>query len=202
MREIHLDRNMIPAHLRRNYTGRQFAAIVTETTTIPALAGLWSGGTRDSYVIVRLADGAELPAPVHQGLHPDDKARRDTPIKLEPGIAVVRHTIFCGKDHGLTFYVHPADAAQLLPAPSAELTPHESIVLKATTTYKASYGGLSRYQLAKRDATGYANHVKVPDGATFPTPQEWETAKASLIAKGLLNKAGAITTAGRNAVQR
>jgi hypothetical protein len=73
-----------------------------------------------------------------------------------------------------------------LPAPT-ELTEDEEIVLVATRSLKASYGGVSNYRLSEaRRYTGIDLH-------------RWETAKAMLIAKKLLNKAGAITVEGRNA---
>jgi hypothetical protein len=33
----------------------------------------------------------------------------------------------------------------------------------------------------------------------FPTREQWDAAKSALIARGLINKNGAITSAGRNA---
>jgi hypothetical protein len=37
---------------------------------------------------------------------------------------------------------------------------------------------------------------------SFPTREQWQAAKDSLISKGLLNKAGAVTPKGRNARPR
>lgn len=188
MTTIHLDGAMVPASLRGAYTGKMFEAIVCESMTIPMDAGLWSGGSRDVFKVVRLADGAEVPAVNHNAAPWD--AQHDVPVTLVPGVAVVRHTMFCGKDLGLTFYVHPDNAAKLLPAP-VELTAFEAIVLRATSHYKSSYAGRDRYDMAKGDSR---------DGSPYPTREEWNTAKARLIVAGLLNKAGAITPAGRNAV--
>jgi hypothetical protein len=113
----------------------------------------------------------------------------DRKIAMVPGVVVVQYSISRGKDVGLTFYVHPDDAAKLLPAPM-DLTDHERIVLRATRAYKASYGGVDRYTMAWRDA----------QGKLFPSKAGWAVAKESLIAKGLLDKRGAITVAGRNAI--
>jgi len=47
------------------------------------------------------------------------------------------------------------------------------------------------------------DHRYTPDGERgipFPTRGEWEQAKADLYSKGYLNKAGAITVKGRNAI--
>lgn len=192
MQTIHLEPNMIPATLRGSYEGKKFKARVVTEMTIPADAGLWSGGTRDTFRVIRLADGATVEAVNHNSA-PWDRSRRDVHVKLEPGIAVIEHSMFCGKDMGLTFYVHPDNAAKLLPAPVAELTAHEKLVLSATSSYKSSYQGMDRYDMAKRD-------TRIVDLATFPTRDEWNAAKSALASRGLLNKAGAITPAGRNAI--
>jgi hypothetical protein len=184
-----LDARDVPPHLRGEYSGRKFRAVVGETMSIPADAGLWSGGSRDLFYFIRLADGARVPAP-GQNAAPWDRSSSDRRMAIEPGYAVVCHSIFCGKDSGLTFYVHPADATAMLPAPSGDLTKAQRIVLICTRSYKSSYAGMSdyRFQEASRQ--------------TAITRDDWESAKASLIASGHLNKAGAITTKGKNAIGR
>lgn len=193
---VHLDSNMVPAHLRQGYNGKMFKAQVCEQVTIPMTAGLWEGGSRDLYRVIRLADGKSI-EPVNQSAAPWDK-RRDTIIALKPGIAVIEHSIFCGKDHGLRFYVHPADAAKLLPAP-VELSDIERTILRATRAYKASYGGRDRYDMARDDA-GYKTSTSYGPAVNFPSRTDWHAAKAGLVNRGYLNKAGAITTAGRNSI--
>lgn len=192
MNTIYLEPAMVPAHLRGSYAGKMFKALVCESMTIPITAGLWDGGSRDKYYAIDFATGRQIELP-GQMAAPWDTSRRDREITLQPGFAVVEHSIFCGKDMGLTFYVHPENAAKLLPAP-VELTPHEKIVLEATASLKSSYGGRDRYDMMRdqRDR----------DTGGFPSRHEWDVAKQSLISKGLLNKAGAITVAGRNANKR
>jgi hypothetical protein len=194
MTTVYLDIDQVPAQLRQGYAGRKFQAKVCEEVTIPMDAGLWSGGSRDTYRVVRFEDGATIEPMRNQA--PWDKSRQDIPVKLAPGIAVIEHTIFCGKDLGLTFYVHPENARKLLPAP-VELTALEKLVLEYTAHRKSSYMGRDRYQMAVEDARyGYGeNREKL-----VPSRPEWDAAKQSLIARGFLNKAGAITTAGRNAI--
>lgn len=187
---IYLEPNMVPAALRRGYDGKKFKANVCEQMTIPATAGLWEGGSRDKYSVVQIETGREI-EPVNHNAAPWNSSRHDVTVKLEPGIAVVEHSISCGKDMGLTFYVHPDNAAKLLPAPSAELNEHEKLVLNATASFKSSYGGRDRYQMATDDL----RYARKP----YPSREQWEHAKQLLISKGLLNKAGAITPAGRNA---
>ena len=195
MNTIYLDEKMVPAHLRRGYAGKKFKAEVCLSVTIPSSAGLWDGGSRDVYTVIRLDDGVEY-RPAFQGTAPWNK-RRDLEVKLEPGIAVVEHSIFCGKDMGLRFYVHPDNAAALLPPPAAELTSYEELVLVATSVLKSSYQGRDRYQMALGDY----HCRKVLGNHSYPTREQWSDAKASLVGKGLLNKAGAITTAGRTATE-
>ena len=178
MKTLYLEPNQIPAQLRGSYSGKQFKAIVTESVTIPIYAGLWSGGSRDTYRVVRLSDGATI-EPVRHNAAPWDSGRAERKVDLEPGIAVVEHSIFCGKDAGLTFYVHPANATALLP-PVVNLSDIQRKVLNVHGGIKSAY---RKQELA---------YQKVSES-------DYETAKAFLIAEGYLNKAGAITTKGRNA---
>jgi hypothetical protein len=191
MNAIYLEPALVPASLRGGYAGKMFKAVVCTEATIPIDAGLWSGGSREVYTAIEFATGRQASFPGQD--EAPWGARQERTVKLEPGLAVVRHSMFCGKDMGLTFYLHPANAAQLLPAPSAELTKYEKLVLHATCSFKSSYGGRDRYQMAQCDAR-YGK-----DFQSFPTREQWDAAKQSLIAKGLLNKAGAVTVAGRNA---
>lgn len=195
---IYLEPSKVPAQLRGGYSGKKFAVRVCESMTIPADAGLWSGGSRDLYNVVRFADGAQVRMPGQAG-SPWDGSRRDQTVTLTPDLCVVRHSDFCGKDMGLTFYIHPSNAAPLLPAP-AELTKAESLVLSYTASRKSSYMGKDRYDMARDDAR-YGSEGKA-GLATFPTRADWDAAKVALISRGMLNKAGAVTPAGRNAAPR
>ena len=192
MNTIYLDPKMVPASLRGSYSGKAFKARVCETVTIPSYAGNWSGGSRDTYKAIDFETGNDVAVSDNVSA-PWDK-RSDRTVTLSPRFCVVEHTIFCGKDLGLTFYVHPETAVKLLPAPAAELSETESLVLNATKSFKSSYGGKDRYQMAM-DERRWAK-----DAPPFPSREQWEAAKQSLISKGLLNKAGAITVNGRNAI--
>ena len=95
-----------------DYRGRKYRIVVTEGPI--SLNSHWAGGSRDYFQVVRLADGAAVtvpqngsgfePASVNQGLIPALQERLPA-----PGIAVVEHSIFCGKDIGLTLHVHPSN---------------------------------------------------------------------------------------------
>ena len=109
--------------------------------------------------------------------------------ELPLNCALGRHSIFCGRDRGITLFVHPDNLRSFqLEAPDT-LSFDEKLVLVCTRCYKPSYAGRKNNRLYE------AQHY-------FPgfTEELWEAGKASLQAKGLLNKAGAITNDGRNAV--
>lgn len=165
-----------------SYKGRKFKL----STDIPSrLNSYWNGGSRDYFSFYELSTGKVLDVGSN---HPFFEAGKPRDLEeLPPGIVIVKHSIFCGKDMGITIYANASDLAPMIP-PKAELTPHEKVVLKYTRSLKSSYAGIKNYRFheAKRK-TG----IKL---------DEWEAAKAALIEKKLLNKRGAITAAGRNAI--
>lgn len=166
------------------YTGNTFKL----STAYPHnLRSYWDGGSRSYYAFYSLVNGK---CSVVESNHPLFEAGKPYYLeKLPERVLLVEHSIFCGKDHGITIYANESDLAPMLPAPTDELTEAEKIVLTFTKCFKASYGGNSnvRYTEAKR--------VHGITGAA------WQTAKTDLIEKGLLNKVGAITAAGRNAIE-
>lgn len=177
---IYLERNQVPAALRGSYTGTRFNARPCESMTIPSDAGLWSGGSRTTYSAIELATGREMPLPGQMSA-PWDKDRKEREVTLRPGFAIVAHAIFCGTDCGLTFYVHPADVAQLLPPSNgAELTDQEKLFLAIIRSRKSSY----RADEYRRK--GF-------------TSAQLETLRAAMFERGLIDKRGAITVAGKNA---
>ena len=197
MQTIYLETNQVPPALRGGYDGKKFAARVVESVSVPSDAGLWSGGSRDVYTLIELASGVRHPMP-GQSASPFDGARQERTVTLKPGFAIVRHSTFCGKDMGLTFYVHPDNAATLLPAPAAALSPVEKLILKYTKERKASYNGRDRYDMAADDMRYGSRGIGETGIETMPTRDEWDAAKAALISGGYLNKAGAITVKGKN----
>ena len=191
---VHIDTKQIPAHLRGSYTGRKFKAIATDTVHIPASSGLWDGGSRDVHYAIALEDGRRVQLSDTTSA-PWDNTRRGQTITLKPGFAIVEHSIFCGKDFGLTFHIHPQNIQALLPASSGEIDPIETVVLMATTAFKSHYNGQDRYSMA-RSAMHWSRTRK---GLTM-SRDDWNDAKERLITRKLLNKAGAITNAGRNLI--
>ena len=177
---LHLEKHQVPEALRRGYNGTKFRAEACEQVYIPSDAGLWSGGSRTLYSAIELTSGREVRLP-DQELAPWDKERSEKRIPLKPGFAIVRHQMFCGKDMGLTFFVHPEDVAKLLPpSNAAELTDLERKFLAVIAGIKSSYRPDYWQRMGlKKDQV--------------------EELKTKLAGLGLLNKMGAITPAGRNA---
>lgn len=192
--EYHLTKDQVPAHLRGSYNGNKFRAIVTGQVHIPSHAGLWDGGSRTTYSVIDINTGKSLPASDNHSA-PWDRDRKDLTVKVGQNIAVVSHSIFCGKDMGLTFYLSAEDVAPLLPDNSSDdLSPTMRLVLCAARSFKSSYNGMDRYDMAKGEFT------YMQDAPVFPSRDEWDNAKQALISLRYLNKAGAITPAGRNAI--
>jgi hypothetical protein len=174
-----LERKQVPMHLIRGRMDRSFTVRVCETVSIPADAGTWSGGTRELYSAMRLSDG-EKQSITDTFSPPWDADRRNRLITLRPGFAVIETGHFCGRDRGVTFYLHPQDAAPMLPAPAPELSPDAQFVLNCIVGL-TSAGRKNEYGRA-----GYS-------------AARVETAKAELLAAGLITKQGAATVAGQNA---
>jgi hypothetical protein len=192
MTTIYLEAKDVPAVIRGSYKGSKFQAVVTESVSIPADAGLYSGGSRNAYQAIDLNTG-EIAGLSFAASSPWDRDRHNAEVKLSPGKVIVQSIIFQGKDMGLRIFVHPDNAAKLLPAPAIDLTKDQLLVLVATKTFKASYNGQDRYDMAKSD---YRCKRMVE---TFPSRDDWNVAKNDLIIGGYLNKAGAITVKGKNA---
>lgn len=78
----------------------------------------WDGGSRDYFVFLNLADMKSVSMP-GQGINDRPVAGADK-VTLPEGVACVEHSIFCGKDVGITIHVNPNNLTQLLTAGSTE----------------------------------------------------------------------------------
>ena len=165
-----------------SYRGRKFSFEVADSV---ALTGTyWDGGSRSSYGGVNLStfQAASLP----QFDPPQFGGPIQTPkVEVRPGMAIVEHSIFRGRDAGITFYVHPSDAPQLLPEPES-VTEDEQIVLAFTKSLKNSHGGRSNVRFTEA-------HRRYGI-----TADRWTAAQEALKARKLLRSNGSITPAGRN----
>ena len=166
-----------------SYKGRKFK--LNNSGKPVNIKSYWDGGSRNYFVVVNLANKSTLSIRENGTIFNAPIAKNGFVVPAE--YVIVEHSIFMGKDSGITFHVDPNTATAFLPD-TAKVNQDETIVLKYTSRYKNTYGGETniRYKEAKRE-TGISQDA-------------WNTALASLKTSKLLNKAGAITTAGRNAI--
>jgi hypothetical protein len=167
-----------------SYNGKKFKV---DTFSGPMrLDSYWDDGSRDYYAIVNMKTERSKPIPENGSMQGGKPFRIS---KLPAGFAVVRNSIVRGQDMGVTIYVNAENLSKMLPTPD-EVSWAEKVVLSATRSLKSSYAGIKdyRFQEALKDT-----------GITKP---EWDQAKETLIRKGFLNKSGAITDKGRNAIGR
>lgn len=185
VKTIYLTIDQVPASLRHGYNGKKFAAQVCDSVSLTNT--WWDGGSRNSYSAYSLETGQFVsniaPASAPSAFGNDYNGAQ---FDIKPGIVVIKHSVFCGKDMGLTFYVNPENAAKLLPDQSnGDLSDAELCLLDATAGLKSSYAG-RKPRIEMMRANGFSM-------------ADIETAKQSLIGKKLLRGNGSITPAGRNA---
>jgi len=178
------DETMKTAARKIGYSGRTFKI----SSRIPSrLNSYWDGGSRDYYYFYQPATGKIMPVGSN---HPAFEANQPRELKRLPDdLILIEHSIFCGKDAGLTFYVNPENLSNYLPRNNGELSLEEKLVLVATRSLKSSYNGIKNLRLYE------INRYYRMSGET------WEQIKSRLSGKGLLNKRGAITPEGRNSIQ-
>jgi len=185
MRAIHLNSNDPAAKAIANaafpkYNGRKFKVVITSGTF--NLSSDWEGGSGSHYAIIRLADmkAANISQASFVG---DGYSRIGSDFTIKEGFAIVEHAHFMGHDSGITIYILEANATKLIPD-KLELTPNEITVLKATQSFKSSYGGNSHY---RQTESGLPMAI-------------WTATVEILKGKHLLRANGAITPEGRNAI--
>lgn len=103
---IKLTTKQVPRNLQKldGYNGRKFKAVITNEVTIPIDAGLWSGGSREYFMQVSVISGQPVALPGQNNFY---DGRKEQTFHIRPDQIIVRHSHFCGKDSGLTFFIHP-----------------------------------------------------------------------------------------------
>jgi hypothetical protein len=162
------------------YNGTKFRVEVIKDTIFHMHDTSWSDGSRTSYALFNIDKMATAILP---NFHPVfDGQVIPNKIEVAPGYIVVEHSIFRGKDMGITLHVH-SDNYKVFELPIvAELSQSEQVVLSGTKCLKA---------FCRKDE---AARYKV-------TAKMYENAKNNLIAKGYLSKNGAITISGKNVAE-
>lgn len=166
------------------YSGRTFRVRVHDSGRMN-LSSYWDGGSRSYYVVLQLSTMKTVEVP-QNGSGFDGFGFGIQSELPAADFAVIEHSIFCGKDSGITIHVHSSNAAPLLPK-VAELAWSETVVLVATRSLKSSYAGIKDYRFHEAEER------------TGITREEWDSAKSALIGRKLLNAAGALTIDGKNA---
>lgn len=90
------------------YRGRTIKVEHRDTVTLYDLN--WSGGTRAQYRACTLEGKALGNADKYNMMHPWRNNAEGAQVPIASGAVLVRHSIFCGKDLGLTIYYNKADA--------------------------------------------------------------------------------------------
>lgn len=166
-----------------HYNGKQFEINITENVSF--YGTMWDEGNRRTYKMVRLADMAIQTIPQERFMDMKSHQRNNAYYPIPSGCVIV---VFReGRRDGIEVHGLAENLTPMLPKPT-NLTDDEKIVLMATRSLKSSYAGIKdyRFQEARR-------HRGI-------TKERYHDAKESLMDKRLLNRAGAITVEGRNAI--
>ena len=189
-RNIHVDRKddqFIDRLCRMafpNHTKKTATLCPTESLTLHGM--YWDGGSKSDYVAIdfdtmQIVDLSGQPGWSNP---PQFGGPANPPVILLTGanenIVIVESTVFCGNIMPLRLHANPSRLTPFLPKQN-DLTEDERAVLSVTRGLKS----FARMDEWKRMGL---------------TEARINAAKESLIAKGLLNKRGAITTAGKNAI--
>lgn len=160
-----------------DYTGRKFKVTVVPEGSAIDVTSYWDGGTREYFVVMNLITLKTVPVPQNG----DPYTKRIAPVKIHENMCVVSHSIFMGKDMGLTFTISEKNAAQLLPDTSTNLDKKEKTVLVLLRSLKPAY---------RRDEARQAGISST----------EYDTLVANLKVKQYVSSSGGITPKGRNAI--
>ncbi len=91
---------------------REIILIVDDSVSV--YNTFWDGGSKNTYKAVQLETGKT--AELITGSSPWNAVSEGKTIGLVPGVAIVKQSVFCGKDMCLMVYIHPDNAVSLLPA--------------------------------------------------------------------------------------
>ncbi len=90
--------------------GRSRKCKVVVSGSPKRLTSYWDGGSKDTFYGVELVSRRRVDLPATGSpFYPERAAYQ--PVA---GVAVVEHSIFCGKDVGYTLHLHPDDAGKFV----------------------------------------------------------------------------------------
>jgi len=181
-----------------SYNGQKFAVHFSDSYQF---SDYWDGGSRSyAILIAQDPDGTLRTVTSPTGTIAPWNREAHAQTAIPQNGMVIEHSIFCGKDMGIRFYISPNSIflPKMLPAattPDNGTSVAEKAVLYATRCYKNSYGG--KNNIREDEATDPRYGARHPNGISL-TRQEYRDAREDCIRKGYLNKAGALTVTGRN----
>lgn len=114
MDKMTADQRAIAKRAYPEYKGRKFRV---STRSVYFMQDYWSEGSRNYVVAVNLETG-EIGHPT-QMVHNPFNGSAHAKLTIPAGFALIEHSIFCGKDCGLTFIT--AESLQLTGPPVAAL---------------------------------------------------------------------------------
>jgi hypothetical protein len=171
------------------YKGRKYSVDVRESYRFN---DFWSGGSREYAVLVQMMPDGELRAYASPtgGLNPITEQMAHASTVIPPDGMVIVHSIFCGKDMGITFIVSPNSLflPKMLPASADNLSWEMKVVLYSCRALVSTYNGESNYR--EKESVRRAGI----------TAEQYRAAKEECVRLGYLNRAGAITITGKNQV--
>lgn len=89
------------------YTGRKFSVEAAKSVTLYDLN--WGGGTRNQYRTCTLSGDKLGSADKWNAVAPWVNLAEGKTVEIPRGAAIVMHSIFCGKDSGITIYMNLDD---------------------------------------------------------------------------------------------
>ncbi len=160
------------------YSGRKIQVVVGKLPT--QLNSYWSGGSKDEYCFYNLANDKAKPVMSNHPQFERSQPRDLDPEALPDSVVLVKHTIFSGKDLGITIYAKTGAVAPLLTPPEDTTLSKEELFTMILIRSLKSFA-------RREEASKYG-----------VTPQRYEGAIKSLVSKGYVGKNGALSTTGKN----
>ena len=102
-----LSKKDIPSQLLNIFPDYKGRTSKVYAATTYAMADYWDGGSRQYCKAVNLRT-SQVGSPATIINNPMNKAAHSQ-IEIPEGVVIAEHSIFCGKDCGITFYVNPAN---------------------------------------------------------------------------------------------
>lgn len=160
-----------------DYNGRKFQVRIVPERTPISVHSYWDGGSREYYVALNLLTYKAMEIPENGGMNSSKKL---APISITENFCLVEHSIYMGKDMGLTFIICEKNATALLPSKD-NLDKKERGVLLVLRSYKPAF---------RRE---YARQLGI-------SAQEYDQIVANLKVKQYVGPTGGITPKGRNSI--